>query len=981
MALLRKWFHRKPPDGLLDISDRVFVFDSCFSTDVSEDDEYKTYVGNIVSQLRDQFPSALFMVFNFREGVRQSWLADILSEYDVTVMDYPRHYQGCPLLTMEIIHHFLRSSENWLSLGPENILLMHCERGGWPVLAFMLAGLLIYQKQYTGERKTLDMIYKQAPRELLQLFSPLNPLASQIRYLQYISRRNFGSEWPPVERALTLDCVILRKIPNFDGKGGFRPIFRIYMQDTLTAADQTSPKQSKSVQLYKQADSEVVKIDICRHIQGDVVLECIHVDEDLQHKEMAFSFVFNTAFIRSNLLMLNCDEIDILWDSKDRFPKDFRVEVLLSEMDAVASVTAMDLRRSEEKEGLPVEVFSKVQEMFSNMDWLDANTDATKTSVDNMGMIFQEKAENHAMPREQTSLPLPLKHEGQQLPPMPPPQPPPPPSTPPPQRRQSSSTHGDCITFPLRSRTSPLPSEVTSSLPPTLQPVSIGVAPPCPPPPPPIRSQRASPKIAPSTPPPPPPPSRTSSIYSSKSNSKENKGKDNDIVLQSLNAGAVSTTKPIGVMGRGLRRSISPKNSQFTNSSSRKILKPLHWVKVSRAMKGSLWAEPHRPDEAFKSLEIDMSELENLFSAAVPSAKEKSSRRSSVGSRTEKVHLVDLRRANNCEIMRTGVKMSTTDLLNSVLALDDSILNADQIDSLTKLCPTKEEIDLLQGYTGDKQKLGKCEQFFLELMKVPRMESKLRVFSFKIQFHSQVAELRNNLNTINSTAEEIKSSIKLKRIMQTILSLGNALNQGTARGSAIGFKLDSLLKLSDIRTRNSKMTLMHYLCKVLADKLPEVLDFEKDIPSLETAVKIQLKVLAEEMQAISKGLEKVEQELTLSENDGLVSQAFHKTLKAFLVSAEAKVRTLTSLYSGVGRNADALALYFGEDPVRCPFEQVVSTLHTFVKMFGRAHEDNCKQVELDKKRAQKEAEMEKMKLSTPKKEIEHNMPISSNTRS
>lgn len=33
-------------------------------------------------------------------------------------------------------------------------------------------------------------------------------------------------------------------------------------------------------------------------------------------------------------------------------------------------------------------------------------------------------------------------------------------------------------------------------------------------------------------------------------------------------------------------------------------------------------------------------------------------------------------------------------------------------------------------------------------------------------------------------------------------------------GSAIGFKLDSLLKLSDTRARNNKMTLMHYLCKV-----------------------------------------------------------------------------------------------------------------------------------------------------------------------
>lgn len=84
--------------------------------------------------------------------------------------------------------------------------------------------------------------------------------------------------------------------------------------------------------------------------------------------------------------------------------------------------------------------------------------------------------------------------------------------------------------------------------------------------------------------------------------------------------------------------------------------------------------------------------------------------------------------------------------------------------------------------------------------------------------------------------------MKLRQIMQTILTLGNALNQGTARGtdilheirgvllmliveqevlffldipgSAVGFRLDSLLKLSDTRARNNKMTLMHYLCKV-----------------------------------------------------------------------------------------------------------------------------------------------------------------------
>ena len=41
-------------------------------------------------------------------------------------------------------------------------------------------------------------------------------------------------------------------------------------------------------------------------------------------------------------------------------------------------------------------------------------------------------------------------------------------------------------------------------------------------------------------------------------------------------------------------------------------------------------------------------------------------------------------------------------------------------------------------------------------------------------------------------------------------------------------------------------------------------------------VQIQLKYLAEEMQAISKGLEKVVQELTASENDGPVSENFCK---------------------------------------------------------------------------------------------------------
>lgn len=1248
MALFRKFFYRKPPDGLLEICERVYVFDCCFTTDAWEEENYKAYIKGVIGELRDHFHDASFLVFNFREGETPSQVANVLSEYDLTIMDYPRHYEGCPLLTMEVMHHFLRSSESWLSLGQHNVLLMHCERGGWPVLAFMLAALLIYRKQYTGEQKTLDMIYKQAPRELLQLLSPLNPLPSQLRYLQYVARRNVALEWPPSDRALILDCIMMRSIPNFDGEGGCRPIYRMYGQDPSNAADRTpkvlysTPKRSKTVRLYKQAECELIKTDINCHILGDIVLECISLNDDVEHEEMMFRVMFNTAFIRSNILILNRDEIDTLWDAKDHFPKDFRVEVLFSDMDAAASIVVADWSSIHDKDGLPVEAFAKVQEIFSAVDWLDpkadtalhllhkitasdivhektntelhqsveASTSLQESSPEKLHVrwkptesvsspklapdadfskkkaepqylllslqqpsqsdtIIQQTSQSsqsnpiyynsvHVSPVKVSGSPSassalgirPLLHDYASsesveythlmtspvlqastvdvsyvskpeelknvlnlLPPQPPPPPPPPltafsvrsftPTLPSPPhhlsvseptdpslskqletegRRQSllvgtspapetpfpgkafdgriadpishssdpviasSTLPSSPIPPPLKERpsikdgpllppSSPLPptpplkeSTAAKSGPPSPPPTppapylkaspSIRTVPspppppplappppppapylkespairagpppppppplalplkdspanragPPPPPPPPSRSGQAGGSASVQPPPPPPPPAPKKFDLASQNSSRVpsappppvpfGKGVSKTGVGSPSNRPSLSSATSL--KGRGLSRTISSKSNQT------KKLKPLHWLKLTRAAQGSLWAETQKSGEATKAPDIDMSELETLFSASVPNSDRgslggKSNLRSS-GPKADKVQLIDHRRAYNCEIMLSKVKVPLHDLVSSVLALEDSALDVDHVDNLIKFCPTKEEMELLNGYNGEKGKLGKCEQFFLELMQVPRVESKLRVFSFKIQFRSQVFDLRNSLNVVNSAAEEIRNSDKLKRIMQTILSLGNALNQGTARGSAIGFRLDSLLKLTETRARNSKMTLMHYLCKVVADKLPELLDFSKDLTNLEPASKVQLKILAEEMQAISKGLEKVIHELSISENDGPLSENFRKSLKQFLSFAEAEVRSLASLYSVVGRHVDALILYFGEDPSRCQFEQVVSTLLNFARMFGHAHEENCKQLELEKKKADKESGTDKLKI-------------------
>ena len=164
-----------------------------------------------------------------------------------------------------------------------------------------------------------------------------------------------------------------------------------------------------------QAEAELVKIDINCNIKGDIVIECTSLHKDLEHEDMMFRIVFNLAFIRSNIIMLNREEIDTQWDTKDHFPKDFRVEVclatvclsvclisfnafstclmflltvlflfnqvLFSDMEAATSTVTAKSLCFEEKEGLPVEAFAKIQEFFSHVDWLESKTDASQSMI------------------------------------------------------------------------------------------------------------------------------------------------------------------------------------------------------------------------------------------------------------------------------------------------------------------------------------------------------------------------------------------------------------------------------------------------------------------------------------------------------------------------------------------------------------------------------------------------------------------------
>lgn len=60
-------------------------------------------------------------------------------------------------------------------------------------------------------------------------------------------------------------------------------------------------------------------------------------------------------------------------------------------------------------------------------------------------------------------------------------------------------------------------------------------------------------------------------------------------------------------------------------------------------------------------------------------------------------------------------------------------------------------------------------------------------FFFFFSVSSTVTWIKMRLLIFITISYQIRSSCKLKKIMQTILSLGNALNQGTARGKLLEF--------------------------------------------------------------------------------------------------------------------------------------------------------------------------------------------------
>ncbi|CAF5178988.1 unnamed protein product [Rotaria magnacalcarata] len=130
--------------------------------------------------------------------------------------------------------------------------------------------------------------------------------------------------------------------------------------------------------------------------------------------------------------------------------------------------------------------------------------------------------------------------------------------------------------------------------------------------------------------------------------------------------------------------------------------------------------------------------------------------------------------------------------------------------------------------------LSDDDQFLYGLSKIERLSQKLNVVSFMANFSETNQNLMPQLKAIIAASASLKNNSRFKRLLEIILAFGNYMNS-SKRGPVYGFKLASLEILTDTRTHDKRLTLLHYITQTIEERFPDVLYFHTDLQAIEKA--------------------------------------------------------------------------------------------------------------------------------------------------
>jgi hypothetical protein len=179
--------------------------------------------------------------------------------------------------------------------------------------------------------------------------------------------------------------------------------------------------------------------------------------------------------------------------------------------------------------------------------------------------------------------------------------------------------------------------------------------------------------------------------------------------------------------------------------------------------------------------------------------------------------------------------------------MDDEGLSTDQLKSLEEFLPTHEESGLIKAFKGDVNLLGQAERYMLVMLGFDDAPSRIKCMIYKQMFKGRVLECRAKLSKIENACDDVKLSARLKKVLKTILKVGNQLNDGEEHK---GFTLDSLLKLQSAKAFDKKTSILQYVIMLIFRNDPDCLRFNEDLKHVSEASRLTFESVAAEKSAL-----------------------------------------------------------------------------------------------------------------------------------
>ncbi|GAB4859479.1 hypothetical protein Ancab_010946 [Ancistrocladus abbreviatus] len=255
-------------------------------------------------------------------------------------------------------------------------------------------------------------------------------------------------------------------------------------------------------------------------------------------------------------------------------------------------------------------------------------------------------------------------------------------------------------------------------------------------------------------------------------------------------------------------QSSSGEGSELTGDSdaARTKLKPFFWDKVLANPEHSMVWDEIRAG----SFQFNEEMIESLFGYSADDKKKNDRRsRSSSDPSMSYIKIIDPKKSQNLSILLRALNVTTEEVRDALL--EGNELPTELLQTLLRMAPTQEEELKLRLFNGDLSQLGPAERFLKVIVDIPFAFKRMESLMFMMNMKEEVSGIKESFATLEVACDELKKSRLFLKLLEAVLKTGNRMNDGTYRGGAQAFKLDTLLKLSDVKGADGKTTLLHFV--------------------------------------------------------------------------------------------------------------------------------------------------------------------------